>query len=106
MTPTDPRIAAAVQAASQLRELVLREAPRGFRFAWADRLRQMLDILATDDDPAEVLTYAALTLDRMYAGGRNFADFSIYRADRAEMLAENEKLTALITELRRLLHGN
>ena len=107
MTPTDPRqrIAAAVPIAAELRDLVLREADPGFRLGWYDRLRRLLDILETDDDPDEVLKYAALTFDQLYSGGRNFADFIIYRADPQERVAANERLAGLTGELRRLLHG-
>ncbi|GAB1690816.1 hypothetical protein [Krasilnikovia sp. M28-CT-15] len=107
MTASDPHetIAAATRAAAQLRELVLREAPRGVRLAWAEQLRQVVDILTTDDDPAEVLKYAMLTFDRLYSGGRNFSDFHVERPDRAAMVAENEQLAALTGELHGLLHS-
>jgi hypothetical protein len=63
------------------------------------------DILETDDDPDEVLKYAALTFDQLYSGGRNFADLIIYRADPQERVAANERLAGLTGELRQLLHG-
>lgn len=106
MTSLDPRqrIAAATEIATQLRDLVLKEAERGFRLAWYDKLRKMIDILGTDDDPAEVLKYASLTYDQLYAGGRSFGDFIISRTDPQELVEENRKLARLTGELGKLLH--
>ena len=104
MSPAD-RIAAAVPLATELRELVLREADRGLGAAWNNRLVQLLDILRTDDDPAEVLTYAALTFDKLYQGPRNFGEFMIYRPDQPAQIAANEHRLRLTGELRDLLHG-
>ncbi|GAA2502236.1 hypothetical protein [Winogradskya humida] len=105
-TPLEPRerIAVAVPIAIELRELVLREAERGFRMAWYDRLRQVVDILETDDDPAEVLKYAGLAFDQLYSGGRNFGDFIIVRPDAERTAAENKRVRRLTGELRELLH--
>ncbi|WP_212996833.1 hypothetical protein [Winogradskya consettensis] len=86
--------------AIELRELVLREAERGFRMAWYDRLRQVVDILETDDDPAEVLKYAGLAFDRI----SDFADFIIVRPDAEQTVAENERVRRLTGGLRELLH--
>jgi hypothetical protein len=99
------RIAAAVPLAAELRDLVLREAERGLGAAWNGRLVQLLDILGTDDDPDEVLTYAALTFDQLYRGPRNFGEFMIYRPDQQEQIAANEHRIRLTGELRDLLHG-
>jgi len=42
--------------------------------------------------------------DSMYAGGRNFSDFHIWRTDPAERVAANEELSSLVERLRDLLH--
>ncbi|MFI7602177.1 hypothetical protein [Actinoplanes sp. NPDC049681] len=108
MTVADPRerITVAERIAARLRDLVHREAPRGVRLAWSEQFRRLLDILGADDEPDEILKYAALAFDQLYSGGRNFADFVIQRPDRRELVAENERLAALAEELKRLLHGS
>jgi hypothetical protein len=99
------RIAEATRIASELRDLVLAEAERGFRLAWYDQLRRIVDILTTDDDPAEVLKYAALSYDRLVSGPRNFGDFIISRTDPDELAARNRERVRMTDELGRLLHG-
>jgi hypothetical protein len=82
------------EVAEELADLLRREGGRD-ALIWQQRLRE---IAAADDAAA-----AKDVFDGMYAGGRNFADFHIWRTDEAERIALNERVSELTDRLRRLL---
>ncbi len=97
------RIDAAKTTADELAAVVGGEGRDGL--VWQQRLRQVAADLAVADAPErEVLDAARERFDSMYAGGRNFSDFHIWRTDPAERVAANEELSSLVERLRDLLH--
>ena len=95
----DPIGAAAVTpqvkaVAEELAELLRREGGRD-ALIWRQRLFEIVG--------AQDAATAKDVFDGMYAGGRNFADFHIWRSDEAERIALNERVSGLTDRLRRLL---
>jgi hypothetical protein len=96
------RVQAALELVPQLADIVAREGYSGF--PWYHRFRGIGAVLNESDRPAaDRLREAAELLDAMYEGGRNFSDFYLPRQDWELQKAENDKLSALVNELRALL---
>lgn len=89
------------QVAGALADLLRQEGGRD-GLVWQQRLRQVAHNLSVED--ASALAVAREDFDSLYAGGRNFADFHIWRTDEAERIALNERVSELTDQLRRLLH--
>jgi len=97
------RIAAAKSATAQLAAVVA-EGGRD-ALVWQQRLRQIAaDLNVTDAPERQVLDAARERFDSLYAGGRNFSDFHLWRTDPAERITVNERLSALTEQLSKLLH--
>jgi hypothetical protein len=98
------RIEDARTIAAELAGLIAGEGRHGL--VWQQRLQQVAaNLSVTDATDDEVLAAARERFDSMYAGGRNFSDFYLDRDDPAERVAANERFSALVQQLRDLLHG-
>jgi hypothetical protein len=97
------RVDTARDVARELSRIILAEGRQGL--VWQQRMRQIADDLsvpdATDD---ERLAAARENFASLYAGGRNFSDFHIWRTDETERIAANQRLSTLVGQLRTLLH--
>jgi hypothetical protein len=97
------RVDTAREGAVELSGILLAEGRQAL--VWQQRMRQIAaDLTVPDATDGERLAAARDRFDSLYAGGRNFADFHIWRADQAERIAVNERLSALVQRLRGLLH--
>jgi hypothetical protein len=95
------RITAARGIATRLSDLIAREGRTGL--VWQQRFRQIAADLAVEAPAPEVLGQARERFASLYATGRNFSDYHIWRDDFAARLAANEQLSALVSQLRDLL---
>ena len=101
MTPGE-RIVEARQTAEELAEVIRAEGRDGL--VWQQRVRQVAaDLSAPGATDTERLAVARERFGSLYAGGRNFADFHIWRTGEAERIAANERLSELVRRLRELL---
>jgi hypothetical protein len=96
----EERIAAARATAEELSEIIRGEGRAGL--VWQQRMRQIVDDLSVSDT-ADALAAARERFDSLYAGGRNFADFHLWRTDESQRIAANERLSGLVKRLRELL---
>lgn len=103
-TDLQARIDDARDTADELARVIAAEGRDGL--LWQQRLQQVAADLAVVGAPhREVLDAARDRFDRMYAGGRNFSDFHIWRTDPVARVAANEALSVLVERLRSLLHA-
>jgi hypothetical protein len=93
----DSRAVAARAGAAELADIIAGEGRAGQ--VWQQRIRQIAAELGADGS----LRAARERFDSLYAGGRNFSDFHIWRTDEAERIAANERLSTLVGRLRTLL---
>lgn len=98
------RVDAAHAIAEELSRIIGIEGPSAT--VWQQRLQQIAHNLsvpdATDD---QRLAAAREGFDSLYAGGRNFTDFHLWRTHEAERIAVNERLSQLVARLKELLHS-
>ncbi|MFF5288593.1 GNAT family N-acetyltransferase [Paractinoplanes globisporus] len=72
--------------------------------AWQQRMWQIVACLCADASDEEALRTARVRFEGLYAAGRDFGDFHLWRTDPQERAAVNERLAALTGRLRDLLH--
>lgn len=103
-TPED-RAAVARDRAAEIAETILREGVRTDA-VWYRGFVDIRDILGDPSGTAqERLDAAAQRFDQLYQGPRNFSDFYLERSTPDERAAENEKFSAKVNDLERLLRG-
>jgi len=90
------------RTATDLSALLASDSRAGF--AWQQRFRQIAVCLCADASDDEALRAARVRFEGLYAPGRDFADFHLWRADPGERAAANARLDALTARLRDLLH--
>lgn len=90
------------RTATDLSALLAAEHRAGF--AWQQRMWQIAACLCADASDDEALRAARVRFQGLYAAGRNFGDFHLWRSDPDERAAANERLATLTTRLHDLLH--
>src|SRR4051812_9251395 len=90
------------RTATDLSALLAADSRAGF--AWRQRMWQIAACLCADASDDEALRAARKRFEGLYAPGRDFADFHLWRPDPGERAAANARLEALTARLRELLH--
>jgi len=90
------------RTATDLSALLAADSRAGF--AWQQRMWQIAVCLSADATDDEALRAARTRFEGLYAPGRDFADFHLWRPDPGERAAANARLESLTARLRELLH--
>jgi len=90
------------RTATDLSALLAADSRAGF--AWQQRMWQIAVCLSADASDDEALRAARTRFEGLYAPGRDFADFHLWRPDPGERAAANARLESLTARLRELLH--
>jgi len=90
------------RTATDLSALLSSDSRAGF--AWQQRMWQIAVCLCADASDDEALRAARARFEGLYAPGRDFADFHLWRPDPGERAAANARLESLTARLRGLLH--
>lgn len=73
---------------------------------WYRDLSDIRDVIADPERSDEIaLSDASEMFDSLYDGPRNFSDFYIWRDEEAERSAANQRLEAVVSDLKRILSG-
>ena len=90
------------RTATDLSALLAADSRAGF--AWQQRMWQIAVCLSADASDDEALRAARVRFEGLYAPGRDFGDFHLWRPDPGERAAANARLESLTARLRELLH--